>query len=317
MRNPNLVNMDLNLLVPLHALLVERSVTKAGERLSVGQPTMSTALAKLRRVFDDPLLLKDGRGWVLSPLADSLVEQLEDVLSRIGYLLGGTASFDPASARRTFTVVADDYSAVLMMGPLWEEVADLAPQVRINLISHQAGSLDMLRQKKCDLVLRHQAAVSDDDSAFPSAVLLSDDFVGVVAEDHPDVGGRLFAEHLSRLPYVRVSGSAMALAETHLVKNIRPGPGNAVATTETLTSALHMLSGTRMFTITQRRMFDRFGRALGLRAAEIEMPATAVSEVMYWHPQSSADPAQQWLRSTILGIAAGLSGTARPRAAAA
>ncbi|MFI0819002.1 LysR substrate-binding domain-containing protein [Streptomyces sp. NPDC021098] len=307
--------MDLNLLVPLHALLVERSVTKAGERLSVGQPTMSTALAKLRRVFDDPLLLRDGREWVLSPLADSLLEQLEDVLSQIGCLLGGTAHFDPASSRRTFTVVADDYSAVLMMGPLWEEVADLAPRVRINLIAHQAGPLDMLHQKKCDLVLRQQTADSGGASAFPSSVLLSDDFVGVVTEDHPDVGGRLFAEDLSRLPYVQVGGSAMPLAEARFLKSFRPG--NAVATTETVTSALHMLPGTRMFTITQRRLFDRFGRALGLRPAEIEVPTTAWTEVMYWYPQSSADPAQQWLRSTILRIAAGLSGRAVPRAVAA
>lgn len=305
MRTPNLATMDLNLLVPLQALLVERSVTKAAERLSVGQPTMSTALAKLRRVFDDPLLLRDGREWALSPLAESLEKQLEEVLSQIGYLLGGTASFDPASARRTFTVVADDYSAVLLMGPLLEEAADLAPQVRINLIWQQDGHLDMLRTKKCDLVLRQQAADSDGTSAFPGAVLLCDDFVGVVTDDHPDVGERLSAEHMARLPYVRVTGSAMDQAETGFPKNALAG--NPVATTETLTSALHMLPGTRMFTITQRRLFERFGRALGLRAAEIEAPTPTVTEVMYWHPQSAADPAQQWLRSTLRRIAAEVS----------
>lgn len=67
-------NVDLNLLVALDALLIERNVTRAAARLSVGQPAMSASLARLRRHFDDPLLARNGRGYVLTTLAESLVD---------------------------------------------------------------------------------------------------------------------------------------------------------------------------------------------------------------------------------------------------
>lgn len=105
----SLSSIYLDLLVPLHALLMERSVTKGAERVEVGQPAMSASLAKLRRLFDDPLLVRHGRRLKPTPLAESLVLQVDELLVDIRALSGPGASFDPSVDHRVFTVVASDY----------------------------------------------------------------------------------------------------------------------------------------------------------------------------------------------------------------
>jgi DNA-binding transcriptional LysR family regulator len=135
-------------------------------------------------------------------------------------------------------------------------------------------------------------------------VLLTDEFVGVVAEDHSDVGGRLSVEQLSTLPYVQVADPILAPLESHF--SAHDLPRNVVATTETFTSAAHMLPHTRMYTVVQRRLFDRFGVKIGLRAVDLDIPVPPVTESMYWHPRVTGDPAHRWLRTTLLKLGAHL-----------
>ncbi|MEK8173317.1 LysR family transcriptional regulator [Streptomyces sp. M19] len=109
--------LDLNLLIPLNALLLERNVTKAAERLSVAQPSMSATLAKLRRHFDDPLLIREGRALVLTPFAESLLQPVENALIASREVLTSGRSFEPDTDQRTFTVVASDYAASTCSSP--------------------------------------------------------------------------------------------------------------------------------------------------------------------------------------------------------
>src|SRR4051812_6996308 len=100
--------LDLNLLIPLNALLLERNVTKAAERLVMGQPAMSAVLAKLRRHFNDPLLVREGRALVLTPFAESLLQPVQTALFAAREVLAQGRSFTPATDQRTFTLMASD-----------------------------------------------------------------------------------------------------------------------------------------------------------------------------------------------------------------
>jgi DNA-binding transcriptional LysR family regulator len=232
------------------------------------------------------------------------VDQLDEVLTRIRSLLSSAAVFDPATSQRTFTVVCCDYTLLVLIGPLLHELDTIAPNVRVTVLPQQAGHVDLLDRAQCDLVLWPASIAPTELSAFPSAVLLTDEFVGVVAEDHLDVGGRLSVEQLSTLPYVQVADPILAPLESHF--SAHDLPRNVVATTETFTSAAHMLPDTRMYTVVQRRLFDRFGVEIGLRAVDLDIPVPPVTESMYWHPRVSGDPAHRWLRTTLLKLGAHL-----------
>ena len=104
----NLKSVDLNLLVTLDALLAERNVTRAAERLSIGQPAASAALRRLRRVFGDPLLVRRGRVMELTPLAQTLIIPVRDVLQEIDGLLSVRPEFNPACDQCSFSVLASD-----------------------------------------------------------------------------------------------------------------------------------------------------------------------------------------------------------------
>ena len=118
----NLRSIDLNLLVSLDALLNESSVSRAADRMRVGQPAMSATLARLRALFDNPLLVRVGRELRLTPFAEALREPLAEVLAGIEAVVNAGVAFDPATSSRTFTVMASDYVALVLLRPLMERL---------------------------------------------------------------------------------------------------------------------------------------------------------------------------------------------------
>ena len=109
---------DLNLLIALDALLREKNVTRAAERVFVSQPAMSAALHKLREYFNDPLLVRVGREMELTSRGEMLVEPVREALLRIQMMLGTQPTFDPKTARREFTVIMSEEAVPGVLPPL-------------------------------------------------------------------------------------------------------------------------------------------------------------------------------------------------------
>src|SRR5262245_45027701 len=110
--------LDLNLLVALEALLTERNVTKAAQRLSLSQPALSAQLNRLRDVFADPLLLPAQRGMIPTQHALDLETPLHEALEHVRRVVGERQTFDPTQARLTFSVAASDYIQYAVLTPL-------------------------------------------------------------------------------------------------------------------------------------------------------------------------------------------------------
>lgn len=111
-------DIDANLLLPLYALLQERNLTHAGDRIALSQPAMSGALARLHRHFGDDLLVKTGHGFELTPLAAELGPVVAAAVEAAGALLGGPRVFDPATAGKRFTVSISEYAMTVLSEPL-------------------------------------------------------------------------------------------------------------------------------------------------------------------------------------------------------
>src|SRR5919198_6206462 len=114
----DLGGLDLNLLVALDALLSERSVTRAAQRVGLSQPGMSNALARLRAQFGDPLLVRQGAALVPTSRAEALAGPVHEALALVRGALGEPVAFDPAHDRRSFRVSCSDYSVLMVIGPL-------------------------------------------------------------------------------------------------------------------------------------------------------------------------------------------------------
>lgn len=126
--------LDLNLLVALETLLSTRSVARSAERLYLSQPAMSAALSRLRHFFDDALLQPHGKRFHLTPTASMLLPRVQAWLAETDAMIGVAQGFDPATSRRTFRVIASDYSTIVLLVPLARSLYEEAAGVRIDII---------------------------------------------------------------------------------------------------------------------------------------------------------------------------------------
>ncbi len=124
---------DLNLLVVLQALLEETNVTRAGARLGMPQPAVSTALARLRRHYRDELLVRAANGYELTPLARSLLPSVQESTRLVARALSPGRTDQPPVGDRTFTVSLSGYSMAVLGQQLLLRMRDLAPDATVQL----------------------------------------------------------------------------------------------------------------------------------------------------------------------------------------
>ena len=194
------LEIDLNLLLALGALLEDRNLTRAGERIGMSQPAMSAALARLRRHFADDLLEREGRGYKRTvsrrAAAASTVRtrcaQLEATMQR-------SPRFDPAESGREFSIAASDYAVTILADPLLRLVKRTAPRIRLNL-----HPLPASLPSSSQVLSTEDLLIGPVGYDFPGshAELFRDRFVCVVDASNPRLrDGRLTLDDLSRMPH--------------------------------------------------------------------------------------------------------------------
>lgn len=304
-----LAGVDLNLLKALDALLQERSVTRAAERLSLTQPTISAALARLRLLFDDELLVKTGRTMRPTPFAESLADRVQGLLGELEDILVSHTAFDPASGEQTFRVLATDFSALILIHPLMEALAAEAPNVRIYLESRDiAEHADRLQRSEIDLAIVPERFSRT--TALPAEPLFSDRFVAVAWRGNSEVSDPLTFEQFARLPYLTYSlGPLDSMVDTLLRELGHWRRADTVV--ESFVIGPLLLKGTRQVTFVQQRLATSLEQAGELRMLEPPCEIPPIVETLTWHPRSTNDPGHRWLRQRITQLAQALPATVR------
>lgn len=289
---------DLNLFIPLNALLIERNVTKAAERIFITQPAMSAALAKLRRVFDDPLLVRDGRELVLTPLAESLRQPVQQLLFAARDLQMSNKWFDPAVHQRTFTVMASDYTTTVLLRGLVRDLMAQAPGVRLMIEPLREDFVEFIRSGRCDLLFWPTHYPVPDLAKFPHADLFSDEFIVATGRENDTLDHPLTTERLAAAPCVRVA--AVERADFATNPTVVPEPDSpTIVTVHSSILALEMVSCTNLVTTVQRRLFEHVRVPLALHEVEVDARLPRLTMTMFWHPRSARSPAHQWLRDRV------------------
>jgi DNA-binding transcriptional LysR family regulator len=296
---------DLNLLLPLQALLTHRHVTRAADELGIGQPSMSANLARLRRLFGDPLLVRSGRVLELTPLGQALVEPLRTALVGVQQLLATSPDFDPAVDQRRFTLVASDYVTLVLLRPLIEQLFREAPGVVVNTIPVNGTTALALDNAQVDLVIMPRELTLHGMGGFPHRQLWTDRYVPAVWSQNHDVGDVLDRPAMERLPYVRYNGvGGDSFIDIQLTaRGIAP---RVAISTQNFTLVPTLLPGTSLFGFVHERLILASHLRRELRVLETEIEFSPISETMYWHPVFHRDPAHHWLRERVSTLAANL-----------
>src|SRR3954451_22978008 len=301
----NLGGLDLNLLVALDALLTERSVTRAAHRVGLSQPGMSNALGRLRRLLDDPLLVRQGATLVPTARAEALIGPVQEALELIRSALDAQRSFDPATDHRSFRVSCSDYSVLMLIGPLVRALAAEAPGVLVEVIPRLADAGRALLNGDVDLVIEPPEIMGDTD--LESLRLWDDRWECCVWEGNTRVraGKRMTLERYTALGHLIYSmggsGQPVALPDLHLG---RLGVQRRIeVSVESFLLAPFLLQGTDLVTLIPKRAEAFLRRTGDIRVLESPVEFPPLVETLWWHPRASGDPAHAWLRSRIGEVA--------------
>ncbi|MGA4847553.1 LysR family transcriptional regulator [Streptomyces sp. G5(2025)] len=302
----NLARLDLNLVVALRALLEERNVTRAGQRVGLSQPAMSAALSRLRRHFADDLLARVGGHYELTALGQVLLDRTSTAYDVLERLFSSQAEFDPSRETREFTLVASDYAVTVFGAELARVVHEEAPGIRLRFAQAPTTVVDDTATllSAVDGLLMPHGVISD----FPATDLYEDRWVLVVAEDHPGVEDRLTRQDLARLPWVTYQRTYDAPAVRQLgMLGVTPRVEVSVDSFQMLPL---LVAGTRRIALIPARLARLMAPLAAVRVLEPPYEAVPLREAMWWHPVHTHDAAHLWLRETAARVGRRLGGDA-------
>jgi len=301
----SLAGIDLNLLKALDALLQERSVTRAAQRLSLSQPTVSSALARLRGLFEDELLVRTGRTMVPTPFAQTLAPRVQESMRELEDIITSRAAFDPSRDNQAFRVLATDYSALILIQPLMAALAKEAPNIRIRLESRDiAEHAARLQRSEIDLAIVPQRFSRS--TNLPTEPLFSDRFVAAAWRGNPEISGRLTFRQLARLPYLTYNlGPLASMVDTLFEELGHVRRGDTIV--ESFVIGALLLKGTRQVTFLQQRLATLLSDQAELQLLEPPCKIPPIVETLTWHPRSANDPGHRWIRARMLGLGRSLA----------
>jgi LysR family nod box-dependent transcriptional activator len=301
----NLQRFDLNLLVALDALLTEKNVTRAGRRMNLSQSAMSGALARLRGLFQDELLVAVGRRMVLTPLADDLVQPLRDVLLQVHGTIATKPRFDPASSERRFSIAVSDYVTSVLMIDLLRHVKAEAPKITFELRQVGQRAVEDLERGDLDFLIAPEYLAP----VHPTEVLFEDTHICIAWTKNPHVGSSISLEQYLQLGHVivRVGEEAVANHDERALRRLKHKRIVEVVT-PTFDLAPQLVVGTDRIATVPTRLACKYAKFLPLKLLPLPVDIPPIHEKLQWHRAHSQDPANTWLRTQLKKAVARVSG---------
>ncbi|PKV76890.1 LysR family transcriptional regulator [Nocardia fluminea] len=288
---------DLNLLPHLQALLELRNVSRAAERVHLSQSAMSAALARLRRHFDDELLVRAGREYALTAFARSLAPAVQEAVARVQDAMQMRSEFDPADTDRTFVLAASDYATTVVVRPLRKLITQHAPHVSVDIVRTAGIDPGLEAFGQVDVVVGPMGF----DFGGSYRQLFRDEFVAVMDSGNPLLDrAELTLADLAAAPHAAGEfGPGVTTPPMQFLADagVTPVVAARVSGWQILP---FLVEGTDLVALVPRLLATRLATGLSVTVvefvAELEIP---VVEAMFWHPLHTTDPANTWLRESI------------------
>lgn len=289
-------SIDIRLLAVFDEIYKTRSVTAAAEALELGQPAVSVALSKLRHHFGDPLFVRTSSGMEPTPFSEGLVRPVRAVLDALEQVLGHRSEFDPASSDRSFRICMTDISQLALLPKLWKRLRATAPGVRIAVSPLSTDTARMLESGEADLAL---GFIPQLEAGFFQQILFRQNFVCMVAADHPRITDALSLAQFEAEDHAVISssGSAPAIVEREITRQ-RIKRRVALKIPNFLGAAF-VIEHTDLLVTIPKRLGDVLqGRgAFRIFPVPFELPQYEVKQ--HWHERYHQDEGNRWLRGVV------------------
>ncbi len=301
MHDMNVNSLDLNLLRVFDAVLAERNVTRAAERLYLSQPAVSHALTRLRHAVGDDLFVKVPGGVRPTPRARELGAPVNEALAALEQALN-PPEFDPATSTRSFRIATHDYLTTVLMADLAAHLAALAPGVSVRLRPTEGRALEMLDQQEADMAISAFGVLPE---RFDEQVLLRDRYVCVMRAGHPLAAARLTVGRFARARHLLISprGDERGFVDTALAAR---GLSRRVAMiVNQFAPALGIVAASDLVLTVPERVVAGAAdpSALHIAPCPVDTPDTFTKTSVVWHRRLGRHPALAWLRETLVQVA--------------
>lgn len=294
--------LDLNLLVALDALLIERNITRAAQRVHLSQSAMSNALGRLREYFEDDLLVQVGRRMEPTPRAQTLQEAVRDVLLRIDTSIAAVPQFDSTNSDREFILFVSDFTMEMLIPHALALAANKRSTVRFKFLPQVASPARALERGDADLLVIPRSYCSPD---HPAEVLFDEEHVCVVWRESTAARAGMSYERYAEAGHVVMipTDSGHPSFEGWFVE--RFGLSRRIAVTTYSFAALPFLVvGTELVATVHARLARCLVASLPIKILPVPLPMPQMQQAMQWHKYRATDPGLIWLRQLMKDAAA-------------
>src|SRR4030095_6274323 len=303
MSSMKLESLDLNLLLVFDALASERSVTQAGAKIGVSQPALSSALARLRTLFRDPLFERSAGQMQPTPRARQLLVPLSEAISKLREALEAQAAFRPEESKREFLIATNDYAESLLLAPIVQRLQQDGPSFAVRParpVFLFIPPVERLQSGELDLALGFFGDIPQPQSGLLSQRLMGGRLVCILRASHPRANRKLTLRTFAETPHVRVM-----YPQNERVGSIDPilrsrGLSRRIAVTvpHYVTSPA-IVAKSNLIGVVPEQLARREARALRLKIFEPPIALPDITIVMTWHERLQFDRAHSWFRDCV------------------
>lgn len=293
-----MANLDLNLLVIFEAIMQERSITGAAQRLFMTQPSVSNAVNRMRHAWADPLFVKEGRGIKPTPYAEALWQQVGESLSTIRHATQ-KEPFNVANTQRTFRIALTDWMADLFWLPLRKLIETHAPGLNIHAVPYAVNAEQLLLDAEVDLVLDYYAGTNPH---VKSQWIFDNHFVCAMGAQNPLANQDLNLEQFIGAEHLLMSLSGKAFGSVDAALQKKGAKRRIAMTVNHFSNIAKILQGTDLITTIPLPIIYNsvMEGKLVITHPPIAIAPGPIS--MTWHKRHDQDPAMVWLKGKILQI---------------
>jgi DNA-binding transcriptional LysR family regulator len=299
MNKIHISGLDLNLLLLFHEAYSERSISRAAQKLGITQSAVSHSLARLRRHFQDDLLVRSGGRMVPTPRAETLATAVRELLDTLENRVLPLAQFEPHTAKKVFTIVMSDMGELVSLPPLMQALHHQAPGCSLHSLRLATPDIiAALESGRAELAI---ANVFEPQSNIYQQTLYQHDYAVVACANHPRLQqGLTLKSYLTERHIVADTGS-----DDHLHNTALQPQGlqrEVAATVGGLMTIPWLLEGTDLLATVPTHLARVAGSKFNLRAFALPFPALPYAIKTYWHPRSNSDVAHRWFRSLVYEV---------------
>ncbi len=287
---------DLNLFLVFDTIYTERNLTQAAKILSITQPAVSNALARLRKLFNDELFVRTARGMQPTPVADSIAQNVSEALSLLKSSILEREEFDPLVSERIFQFSMTDLAEALVLPRLIPLIETSAPNV--SLQSYYVKRNELVRNlTRAELDFAVDVPVVEDPHLSHQS-LIKDHYVCVLRHGHPMLQESFTLEAFLQLQHIHVSSRRKGLGQVDMALLKHDVERSIKLRVQHYRVAAGIVSGTDFALCLPRFLAEKYD--LAILDLPIEVPQLDFH--LYWHRQSDSDSAHRWMRESLIAL---------------